>query len=198
MASQSAKPAPQEFSRETAAIKNKLAVADMARPKLLPVAPDYVKKIPFGVILGKVSETRVKEDNRDGSVYEQLVGNFEFVPFLGFDQGEHKIDFTQHGLVPIQSGVMYLPEGLQAQIASNLEALKKEDAKGILEFGFEVAAVRATNAHGYTWEFKPIMKPSVESDPMAHLRSLALDYVKPAASAIEDKSPVKGKEKATA
>lgn len=135
-------------------IKNKLVLKDMGNPaKVKELDGDKAKHI-LGTILGVATGVRRRANKADPTKMDEgLTGTFEGVP-------------TDAKLDRVQSGVLYLPEGMFQMIAAKLEG---ENAADSVQFAIEVATVKAQNPAGYTWAFTPKIAV-MEADPLASMR----------------------------
>lgn len=137
-----------------AEIRNKLVLKDIGNPKGI-LSPDFKgEKFVLGMLIGIATGVQRRANKTDPTkMDEALIGTFEGRPA------------DAKGTV-IQSGKCYLPEGMFNMIATKLEG---ENAADSVQFGIEVAVIKATNPAGYTWTFTPKVKVS-EADPLAGLR----------------------------
>ena len=131
----------------------KMSVATMGCPakKILGYG-DEVRTLPLARILGVATGIKVKEDKNSGYVHIAIVGEFEGI--------------NMHTGEVFRAAVLYLPAGIHELLEGPLRANK--DAS--IEFALDIAAVRATNAAGYSYAAKPHVEAR-ENDKMAALRN---------------------------
>lgn len=116
-------------------------------------------------IFGKATGLKNGEDKRNGNVWTALQGQFEGI---NLETG-----------ATMRSGKLFLPNGIQDVIESEIKRLEtNKDADGVV-FGMEIYSVHATNPIGYSYEARNIMKVS------------AVDDLEALREQIEEKSPLK-------
>ena len=138
-----------EVTERETETKSKMVIKDLGNPKLVD---EKNPRVILGTIFGRVTGTKVTEIR--GETFIGLTGAFEGVP----ENPEWPI---------VQSGVCYLPGGFQEPI---LEAMGP-DGKGVVEFAYECAAVHANNPIGYSYAFKPLLKRTGATDPLAAMKA---------------------------
>lgn len=133
-------------------ILTKMSVATMgcAGKKLLGQA-DSVNTLVLARIYGVANAIKAKENKQTGEVHIAIIGTFEGI---AVETGE-----------VFRSAVLYLPSGIHEMLEAPLR-----DGATAIEFGFDIAAVRANNAAGYSYAAKPIVKPQ-DNDALSGLRS---------------------------
>lgn len=114
------------------------------------------KKVPLVRIMGVARNIKAAVGN-DGDPVFGLTGQFE-----GVDIATGEV---------AQSGVLYLPSGIQELIQEPLEAAIAEgDKTAAVTFALDIFAVSATNKAGYSFEADNLASPERE-DPFAALRA---------------------------
>lgn len=133
-------------------VKSKLVAKDLGNPKGVMAFEEGSKKVHvLGTIIGIATGVKSKVmDN--GDVFEQIMGQFEGVRA---DNGE-----------VIESGILYLPSGIQERLA---EPLKREGATDI-QFGIQIGTRLAPNAAGYEYIVEQLHRPSAH-DPLEAIRA---------------------------
>lgn len=158
------------------AVQSKIQINKaLMSPKILVTMPENVLKLYLGRIFG-IADRIAKRTAPDLKTYEGLGGSFEAVPAK--IEGQEERD-------TIQSGVLYLPEGIYETVAN---ILKETDKEGVLvnkslQFGFDVFAVRASNPQGYSYQFMPLGKPTA-NDPLSAVRAEMLKVAPPVPKAL--------------
>ncbi len=131
-----------------------------ANPKSAAVgANEAAKKVPMVRIMGIARGIKTAIGNNGDTVFG-LTGQFEGVNIA---TGE-----------VAQSGVLYLPSGIQELIQEPLEGIIAEDKNAAVTFAFDIFAVSATNPAGYSFEAELHGQPDRE-DPFAALRQTLSD-----------------------
>ncbi len=172
------------LSSAPAGIGNKI-VAKMMTNKIQFLAAKQadpaLKSMDFGILFARVSGIKEKVDDRTTTVHRALVGSFEFRPFAAMEA-------APFNMKPIRSGVLYLPDGIQAQIEAVWEkANTGADGKRVanpmaVEFAVVPRLIEDTgNGHGFTYEFGSIEEPSAKDD-LSELRETALQRLADAAA----------------
>ncbi len=134
-------------------IKSKIVFKDLGIPALVK---DHDKnELLLGTIIGRADGIKESKAADQMTVFKGLKGTFEAVP-------------ADPAKDTIRSGVIFLGDAFQADILSLLET---EGGPDSVDFAFEIYAVKATNAAGYSWAMKPLLKAS-EADPLANIRAL--------------------------
>lgn len=138
-------------------ILTKMSIGTMGAPgKKLLGQSDDVKSLHVARIYGLAQGLKTKENKNTGDVYVSIIGSFEGI---NVETGE-----------VFQSAVLYLPAGIHEMLEA---PLRVKDAKPI-EFALDIAAVRATNAAGYSYAAKPVIKPQ-QNDALSALRNALSD-----------------------
>lgn len=129
-----------------------------ANPKAASVnlEKEKAKRVPMVRIMGIARGIKAAVGN-DGDPVFGLTGQFEGV---NIETGE-----------TAQSGVLYLPSGIQELIQDPLEsAINAGDKTAAVQFAVDLYAVSATNKAGYSFEADNLAAPERE-DPFAALRT---------------------------
>ena len=141
-----------ETKRETL-MKPKLTVKDLGNPRGVDdKMPDKV----LGTIIGRATGIKMVVDAK-GEAFEAIIGMFEGTPH---DPAENIIT----------SSKLFLPGGFHEVITGQL----KTEGVSLVSFAFEVHSVKATNAIGYSYAFRPIVAPAA-TDELAELRKGVAD-----------------------
>jgi hypothetical protein len=142
--------------------------------------PQDVRSLRVATIYGKVGGFKTVEDKLTGQIHTPVTGTFVGVNHLDKDS-------------EYQSGLLYLPSGIHDQL---LDAAKKlMDESDSVDFALEISAVRSSNAAGYSYEAKPLIKPT-GVDPLDSIRKMLPGYKALAAGTEEAaKEHVKTEEK---
>jgi hypothetical protein len=123
--------------------RTKIVTKDLGDPSIIKTMPDDVKKHMLGTIVGIVTGFCERGNPKDPTEkFEGLVGNFRSIP----------VDEKREEL---ESGVCFLPDAFHNMIATPFRKMQETDKNAQLRFAFEISAIRANNAAGYSWEFKP-------------------------------------------
>lgn len=142
-------------------IKSKLVLKDIGNPKKAAASfSETVKKVPLGIIIG-IADKKITRKAANGiDFFEGLGGTFEGRP----------ADETAD---TVQSGVCFLPEGIQntmfAQLVTTDDEGREVSTGAQIQFAYRVSVVEASNPQGYSWSFEPLLEP-VQSDPLSALR----------------------------
>lgn len=136
-------------------LKNKLVLKDLGDPKSIFKGDKPL--IVLGTIVGIATGIFSKADGKDPTkIFSGLKGTFEGIPA---DQKEDAV----------QSGVLYLPDGIYNMLAANFQG---ENAATSIQFAIEVQVKKATNPIGY--EFGFVQKGKLATaDPLASLKEAA-------------------------
>lgn len=133
-----------KLSLGTMGIKGQVILAEKAE----------IRSKVIAVIYGKVGGFKSVEDKLTGQVHTPVTGTFV---------GINRIDDNRE----YQSGLLYLPSGIHDQL---LDAAKKlMDESDSVDFALEISAVRSSNAAGFSYEARPLIKP-VGVDPLDAIR----------------------------
>lgn len=150
-------------------IGNAKKIAAMSDDDLKPTKGRFIIGYLFGKVNGFVERTDPKTDEK----FEGLRGVFGTLPS------------DPESMEEIESGVLFMPDSFHNVIADAFRsgALKtgnngQPNPAYSLEFSFEVAAIKAQNPAGYSWDIKPAREFSGEHP----LKDLKADIVKLAAS----------------
>lgn len=154
-------------------------------------------KVLLGRIVGIVSGLKQTIDKETGDISSGLKGNFKGISSL--DEKP-----------PVNSGVCYLPGGIQEMLEGSLAQAKENDSKATVRFAIDLFAIPATNKAGYSFKADNIVEAS-ETNPLDDLlneatRIKALADQSGGATTEgaatgdgeQEKAPPKGKEKADA
>lgn len=137
----------------------KITIKDIGcNPKKVNGLPDTERTLPLCRIYGKCNAVRVQVDSRKpDEPYTYFAGNFEAI---NLDGGE-----------VYRSGKMFLPKGLSELMEAQVKAALAEDSSASITFGFEIQAVKSTNAIGYSFQAATLRKPEAE-DELSNIRKL--------------------------
>lgn len=142
-------------TNDTATILSKLSIGTMGlKGASILGRPAEERSIKLATIYGQVGGFKKVEDKLSGVTHEPLTGIFEGISHL--DNGKL-----------YQSGILYLPVGSHDQLLDAAKKLMSESDS--VDFALDIFAVRSTNAAGYTYEAKSLMKP-VGVDPLDAIR----------------------------
>lgn len=153
-----------EIKARAIVVKSKVVAKDAGNPKKIVNLPEGENQMLLGTVIGIADGIKISKAADGMTEHKGLKGQFEVTP----------ADAT---LDVVRSGVAFLGESFQADIVKLLEA---EDGPDSVSFGFEIYVVKATNAAGYSWAYRPLMAAS-EADPLAALRN---QLIKPSAPAL--------------
>lgn len=120
------------------------------------IPEDGKPPIAIAQIYGVAQRIKIVEDKQRGDTFEAITGTFEAV---NLETGEI-----------YQSGVLYLPAGIHDLVAAAVKNLDPEDRKGAVKFKLEIGVVKSSNAAGYSYEARSVVKAS-DVDPLADLRA---------------------------
>lgn len=134
-------------------------------------------RVLLGRIAGIVSGIRLTANDDTGEVQTGLKGQFrgissklEQVPAKSKDGSEKKDNkgnpvMEDGGPITVNSGVCYLPGGIQALIEGAYNEASKDDNKASVNFAIDLYGVRANNKAGYSFVAENLVEP-VEADPL--------------------------------
>lgn len=145
-------------------VKSKVVAKDAGNPKKIVNLPENENQMLLGTVIGIADGIKISKAADGMTEHKGLKGQFEVTP------ADPAADI-------VRSGVAFLGESFQADIVKLLE---DENGPDSVSFGFEIYVVRATNAAGYSWAYRPLMAAS-EADPLAALRN---QIIKPAVAQI--------------
>lgn len=114
--------------------------------------------LPLCVIYGIASGLKHGEDKVNGGVWTALTGDFEG---KNLQTGE-----------TFRSGKLFLPSGIQEIVEGPIKKAEDENGSCAIKFAFEISAVKASNPIGYSYQAKPLTKPT-EGDQLSELRAIA-------------------------
>lgn len=135
--------------------RTKLVLKDLGEPAIIKTLPDSVTIHLLGT-LGGIATGFVERKSPDGTdVYEGLAGSFRSIP-------------SDPAKDELESGVLFIPDAFHGMIATPLREMLKQDPNANLRFAFEVSVIRAKNAAGYSWDFKPKIEASA-ANPLDEL-----------------------------
>lgn len=112
-------------------------------------------RIPLIRVLGVASGIKAATDARGDPVFG-LTGQFEGT---NIETGE-----------TAQSGVLYLPGGIQELLQGPLETAIADDKNARIQFAYDIFAVSASNPAGYSFEAENLIEVERE-DPFAAMRA---------------------------
>lgn len=93
-------------------------------------------------------------ENKDGTMYEALLGNFQGVNL------ENKKVF--------RSAKLFLPSGIHESVTGAVkEQSKRDDFQGV-RFALEISSVKASNPIGYSYQAKNLI-PATAIDPLGEM-----------------------------
>lgn len=143
-----------EVKSRNVVVKSKIVAKDCGEPKKIVNLPETEKQMLLGTIIGTADGIKISKAADGMTEHKGLRGMFEATP------ADPEKDI-------VRSGVAFIGEAFQADIVKMLE---DENGPESVSFAFEVYVVRATNAAGYSWAYRPLLKAE-EADPLAALRS---------------------------
>src|SRR5690348_2896560 len=127
-------------------------------PAMVKTLPQTETKLAIARIYGTCTGVGVQEDKEQGKAWTFLKGNFE---------GINMQDGTT-----LRSGKLYLPEGVSQLVEQTITEIQQRDGvKAVINFAFEIRAVKANNRAGYSYEAAQLVKPE-QDDPLEALRKL--------------------------
>jgi hypothetical protein len=127
--------------------RSKITLKDMGNPSMIKgmsaeqLAPTKGRLV-LGYLLGKASSFVERTQPNTAEKFEGLSGAFALMP-------------ADPEAEELESGVLFIPDAFHNLIAVKLRELQKTDPAAECEFVFEVAAIKAGNPQGYSWDFKP-------------------------------------------
>lgn len=123
--------------------RTKIVTKDLGDPSLVKTLPEAEKRYFLGTLVGIVSGFVERANPKDpAEKFEGLSGQFRSIP------SDDKRD-------ELESGVCFLPDAFHNMIAAPFRKMAEADKNAQLRFAFEIYSIRANNAAGYSWEFKP-------------------------------------------
>ena len=145
--------------------RSKLVLKDLGNPDLIKTQPESVKRLVLGTLIGIADGFIERTNPKDGEIMEGLSGQFRSVP------ADEKDD-------ELESGVLFIPDAFHNLIAATLRDMKKNDPNAKVNFAFEVAAIRASNPQGRSWDFKPVIESQSENPLDAFIGSIGKLQIK--------------------
>ena len=130
--------------------RSKLVLKDLGNPDEIKSHPETVRRLVLGTLIGKADGFVQRANPKDGEIMEGLSGMFRSIPA--------KPDADQ-----LESGVLFIPDAFHNLIASTLRKQQTDDPNATVDFAFEVASIRATNAQGRSWDFKPLIEQKADN-----------------------------------
>jgi len=155
----------------TRSVRGKLVLKDLGNPDAIKTQPENIRRLVLGRLVGIAEGFVERTDPKTSEKFEGLAGIFRSIPA---DSSEDELE----------SGVLFIPDAFHTLIASQLRDAQKNDPSARINFAFEVAAIRASNPQGRSWDFKPLWEQ--QENPIDKL--LKLQPMPAAPAAIEDKS----------
>lgn len=135
-------------------IKSKLTIKDLDNPKKGAGLDEVGQKVVLGTLIGIATDTFTKT-NETGDTMTGLRGQFRGIP-------------ANAERPTVEAGILWLPESVTELIESQLYDEEGNRAAASVSFGYEVSSVRATNAAGYSFSFRPLQEPT-NDDPLSRL-----------------------------
>lgn len=126
--------------------RTKLVLKDLGNPQMIATMPENITEYFMGTLYGIAAGIVTRTDDKTGTIYEGLKGEFRSVPSAAE---------REKGREPLESGVMYIPDAFHSMVAGALKHAQQNDPNAEVTFAFDVKAIRAKNPAGYSWEFKP-------------------------------------------
>lgn len=130
--------------------RSKLVLKDLGNPDEIKSQPENVRRMVLGTLIGIADGFIERTNPKDGEIMEGLIGQFRSIPAL--ETAEE-----------LESGILFIPDAFHNLIAATLRQEKAKDPAAKVNFAFEVAAVRANNPQGRSWDFKPLMESESEN-----------------------------------
>lgn len=170
------------------------------RAALQAATKDTKERQFIGTVVGIVNNLRQTVNDETGDIQTGLKGNFRgvssknlLVPKLD-DKGNQVMDGTKPVMVDsgavimVNSGVCYLPGGIQEMIEGALAQAQERDPKATVPFALDLYCIADTNKAGYTFRAETKVEPETR-DPLDALLEAARA---PAALPAPDAEPVNG------
>jgi hypothetical protein len=145
--------------------RSKLVLKDLGNPDEIKSQNDTVKRLVLGTLVGIADGFIERTNPKDGEIMEGLIGQFRSIPA--------KADAEE-----LESGILFIPDAFHNLIAATLRTEKSKDPAAKVNFAFEVAAVRANNPQGRSWDFKPLMESETENPLDAFVGSVGKLQIK--------------------
>jgi hypothetical protein len=130
--------------------RSKLVLKDLGNPDEIKSQPDTIRRLVLGTLVGIADGFIERTNPKDGEIMEGLIGQFRSIPAK--EDGEE-----------LESGILFIPDAFHNLIAATLRGEKNKDPAAKVNFAFEVAAVRANNPQGRSWDFKPLIESETEN-----------------------------------
>jgi hypothetical protein len=144
--------------------RSKLVLKDLGNPDEIKSAPEAVRRLVLGTLVGIADGFIERTNPKDGEIMEGLTGQFRSIP-------------ANEASEELESGILFIPDAFHNLIAATLRSEKAKDANAKVNFAFEIAAVRANNPQGRSWDFKPMIESETENPLdafMANVGKLAI------------------------
>lgn len=130
--------------------RTKITLKDIGEPALVKTLPPAEHQYVLGTLIGIASKF-VERNSPDGQdKFEGLGGTFRVIP------ADPQRD-------ELESGILFIPDAFHNMIASVLRKGQDNDPNFEVKFAFEVSSVKANNAAGYSWDFKPMIENAAEN-----------------------------------
>jgi hypothetical protein len=130
--------------------RSKLVLKDLGNPDEIKSMSDTVRRLVLGTLIGIADGFIERTNPKDGEIMEGLTGQFRSIP-------------AKEDAEELESGILFIPDAFHNLIAGTLRTEKAKDANAKVNFAFEIAAVRAVNPQGRSWDFKPLIESETEN-----------------------------------
>ena len=107
-------------------------------------------RVLIGRFGGVVAGLKMTENAKDGSVQIGLKGNFRGISSILDGKGEP---------IRSESGVCYIPGGIQEMIEGNYSIAREQDKNATVTFLVDLYAIHANNPVGYTFTAETVVEP---------------------------------------
>lgn len=146
-------------------IVSKISTATMGCKPEIVKGKENGTKAPMYRVFGRATGIKEAKDMNGEAIYG-LTGAFE---------AENLVTNAK-----ARSGVLYLPPGIHEMILGPLDdLLARKDENAMIEFGYDIYTVAASNKSGYTYQAEDLF-PQRRVDPFAEMKALIKDQDKPA------------------
>lgn len=144
--------------------------ANTFKPKRILGQPETVREFILGTLIGQASDFKVgkaKSPTGEEFEYRGYTGKFEYV--------------DAHDSEVIQSGVLYLPAGIDEMLTAAVKAAI--EVQGHVNVMLEVGVYRSNVPGGYSWKFNQLGQLEA-NDPLDEMRK-AMTAAKSGVLAVE-------------